>query len=51
MALYEPLRHAARSLERQMTSLEALRSSVVTALLSGEHEIPESYNELMEEAL
>lgn len=34
-----------------MTSLEALRSSVVTALLSGEHEIPESYNELMEEAL
>lgn len=32
-----------------LLSLRALRSNLLTVLLSGEHEIPESYDELMEE--
>ena len=34
--------------EEQQKRLLALRSNLLTTLLSGEHEIPESYNELME---
>lgn len=34
----------------QVDRLRALRSNLLTALLSGEHEIPESYDELMEES-
>lgn len=33
---------------RQLGKLRELRSNLLTALLSGEHEIPESYDELME---
>lgn len=50
LALYEPLRHAARCLGRQMAFLEEFRSRVVTVLLAGELEIPESYDELLGEA-
>lgn len=34
----------------QVTRLHTLRSNLLSALLSGEHEIPESYDELLEEA-
>ncbi|SDC08269.1 Restriction endonuclease S subunit [Raineyella antarctica] len=36
--------------ESTVSNLHALRSNLLTALLSGEHEIPESYDELLEEA-
>lgn len=39
----------ARERLRYVQRLTELRSSMLTALLSGEHEIPESYDELMEE--
>lgn len=35
-------------LDREADRLERLRSNLLTALLSGEHEIPESYDEWME---
>lgn len=35
-------------LDREADRLERLRSNLLTALLSGEHEIPKSYDELME---
>lgn len=38
------------SAEYEVEQLEALRSDLLTALLSGEHEIPESYDELMDGA-
>lgn len=39
---------AATSLSAATDRLHALRSSLLTVLLSGEHEIPESYDELLE---
>lgn len=38
----------ARAAEREAEQLRTLRANLLTALLSGEHEIPESYDELME---
>lgn len=46
-----PLRDVAESraqAEQTVQTLRDLRSNLLTALLSGEHEIPESYDELME---
>ncbi|WP_256840365.1 restriction endonuclease subunit S [Ornithinimicrobium faecis] len=45
MAVVEAAATQARSLQAR---LRTLRSNLLTALLSGEHEIPESYDELME---
>lgn len=36
--------------QRSIRGLRTLRSNLLTVLLSGEHEIPESYDELMVEA-
>lgn len=38
------------AMQRELSSLRELRSHLLTALLSGEHEIPESYDELLEVA-
>jgi hypothetical protein len=49
-AYLEPLRgaRAARMThEANLTRLRELRATLVTALLSGEHEIPQSYDELL----
>lgn len=49
--MVEPLRALDEALGahlRTASSLRDLRSNLLTALLSGEHEIPESYDELME---
>lgn len=42
---------ARQLMARQVVSLRTLRSNLLTALLSGEHEIPESYDELIGDAL
>lgn len=41
---------AGRWVDSTLTRLRALRANLLTMLLSGEHEIPESYDELTEEA-
>lgn len=46
---YDALTEARQALLRHTTSLGDLRSNLLTALLSGEHPIPEAYDELMEE--
>lgn len=42
--------HGVQLARFQLERLRILRSNLLTTLLSGEHEIPESYDELMEEA-
>ena len=44
------LRSAESMLRHSTDSLRDLRSNLLTVLLSGEHEIPESYDELLEDA-
>ncbi|WP_299449061.1 hypothetical protein [uncultured Serinicoccus sp.] len=46
---YDALTKAREGLRRHATRLRNVRSNLLTALLSGEHEIPESYDELMED--
>lgn len=48
--LLDPLTEHQWQAEAFVNRLRALRSNMLTALLSGDHEIPESYDELMEEA-
>ncbi len=50
LAPIEAAAEALRASEMHMRSLGALRAAALTALLSGEHELPESYDELMEVA-
>jgi type I restriction enzyme S subunit len=50
LAPVEAAAEALRASETHMRSLQALRAAALMALLSGEHEIPESYDELMEVA-
>ena len=40
-----------RTQEGAVAALQAVRSQLLTTLLSGDHEIPESYDDLMEAAL
>ena len=40
---------SARRVSDSLTRLRSLRSNLLTALLSGEHEIPSSYDEVAEE--
>lgn len=47
---WSSLRQVERTGSSAIASLQALRSNVLTALLSGEHEIPESYDQLIQEA-
>ncbi|QGF23779.1 restriction endonuclease subunit S [Raineyella fluvialis] len=44
------MREAARARAELVAHLRTLRSNLLTVLLSGEHEIPESYDELLGEA-
>ena len=44
------LRGSERRAATSLADLRTLRSNLLTALLSGEHEIPESYDELIQEA-
>jgi type I restriction enzyme S subunit len=44
------LRATARGLDQTIADLRILRANLLTALLSGEHELPESYDEFIEEA-
>ena len=50
LAPIEAAAEALRASETHMRSLQALRATALTALLSGEHEIPESYDNLLEVA-
>lgn len=50
LAPIEAAAEALRASVMQTASLRALRAAALSALLSGEHEIPESYDELMEVA-
>lgn len=45
---FDSLVKARQVMTKQIDHLRALRSNLLTALLSGEHEIPESYDEVME---
>lgn len=47
----ESLSESTSKLDTYEQALRVLRSNLLAALLSGEHEIPESYDELLEEAL
>lgn len=44
----ESLSRARRAMDAQAERLRGLRSNLLTALLSGEHEIPSSYDEMLE---
>lgn len=48
ISLWESIAEAGRSAHTHAESLRALRSNLLTALLSGEHEIPESYDHLVD---
>lgn len=48
MAPLAGLAQVIRANEHAVGVLRELRSNLLTALLSGEHEIPESYDELLE---
>ena len=49
--LLDAVRRVESDTEDEHLRLQAARSSLLTALLSGEHEIPESYDEFMGAAL
>lgn len=47
-ALADALRVATRNAEREAATLSGLRGALLTSLLSGEHEIPSSYDRLLD---
>jgi type I restriction enzyme S subunit len=49
-SMFEESRHSLRASHDYLLSLRSLRSELLTALLSGAHEIPESYDQLLEPA-
>jgi hypothetical protein len=50
VAQYEALRDVALAAETEATSLRLLRSILLSILLSGEREIPESYDRFLDDA-
>lgn len=50
VAVFESIESAASKAQRRLTFLRVLRGKVLQELLSGKHEIPESYDHLLEDA-